>query len=91
MAERAVQTAKRLLLKAKEDKKDPYLSLLELRNTPKSDLLGSPEQRHDEPKHCSQLLEPKVVKTKVIRSELKEEKQQQKQFYDRNAKELTTL
>jgi hypothetical protein len=46
MAERAVQIAKRLLIKAifKEDKKDPYLSLLELWNTPKSDLLGSPEQ-----------------------------------------------
>jgi hypothetical protein len=34
-----------LLIKAKEDKKfkDPYLSLLELWNTLKSDLLGSSE------------------------------------------------
>ena len=32
--ERTVQTAKKLLKKAYEDNKDPYLAILELRNTP---------------------------------------------------------
>lgn len=34
LAEKTVQTAKWILTKAREDKKDPYLSLLEYRNTP---------------------------------------------------------
>ena len=97
MAERAVQTAKRLLIKAKEDKKDPYLSLLDLRNTPKSNLLGSPAQRLMGRRTktllptSSKLLEPKVIKTTIVRSELQEERRRQKQSYDRHAKELTTL
>ena len=97
MAEKAVQTAKRLLMKAKEDNKDPYLSLLDYRNTPKSDLLGSPAQRLMGRRTktllptSSKLLEPKVIKTKVVRSELHKEKQQQKHYYDRRAKQLTAL
>ena len=34
LAERTVQTSKKLLKKAYEDKKDPYLAILELRTTP---------------------------------------------------------
>lgn len=34
MIEKTVQIAKRLLKKAYEDQKDPYLAILELRNTP---------------------------------------------------------
>ena len=41
MSERAVQTVKKLLKKAKKSGNDPYLALLELRNTP-IDGLGSP-------------------------------------------------
>ena len=41
LAERAVQTLKQLVKKAKAEHKDPYLSLLELRNTP-VDGLASP-------------------------------------------------
>ena len=97
MAERAVQTAKKLLLKAKDDDKDPYLSLLDYRNTPRSDLLGSPAQRLMGRRTktllptSSKLLEPKVIKTKVVRSELQVEKQRQKEYYDRNAKQLPVL
>ena len=34
MAERTVQTVKKLLMKARKSGNDPYLALLELRNTP---------------------------------------------------------
>ena len=39
----------------------------------------------------SKLLEPKVIKTTIVRSEVQEERRRQKQSYDRHAKELTTL
>ncbi|CAB4036001.1 Hypothetical predicted protein [Paramuricea clavata] len=43
LAEKAVQTVRRLLTKAKADDKYPYLSLLEYRNTPIDDV-GPPSQ-----------------------------------------------
>ena len=70
MSERAVQTVKKLLKKAKKSGNDPYLALLELRNTP-IDGLGSPTQllmgrrtRTILPMKCS-LLNPDVVKVNV--------------------------
>ncbi|CAB4010199.1 retrotransposon-like family member retr-1, partial [Paramuricea clavata] len=43
LEERTVQTIKDLLVKSKKDQRDPYLSLLEYRNTPIDDV-GSPAQ-----------------------------------------------
>ncbi|XP_046863366.1 uncharacterized protein LOC124457124 [Xenia sp. Carnegie-2017] len=45
MSERAVQTAKAIIKKAKYDNTDPYLGLLNYRNTPRDDIVGSPAQR----------------------------------------------
>ncbi|CAG4931717.1 unnamed protein product [Colias eurytheme] len=45
LAERAVQTAKNILKKCSIDKSDVQLALLNWRNTPRNDLLGSPNQR----------------------------------------------
>lgn len=42
--ENAVKTAKRLMTKAREDKRDPYLALLEWRNTPSDSMGTSPAQ-----------------------------------------------
>lgn len=42
--ENAVRTAKRLMTKALEDKQDPFLALLEFRNTPSESLNLSPAQ-----------------------------------------------
>jgi len=44
LVERTVQTAKKLLNKAYEDNKDPYLEILELRNTPIPGVGLSPTQ-----------------------------------------------
>ena len=41
-AERAVQTAKKVLGTAEENNEDPYLALLSHRNTPRDNILGSP-------------------------------------------------
>uniref|UniRef100_A0A3Q3J2L6 Integrase catalytic domain-containing protein n=1 Tax=Monopterus albus TaxID=43700 RepID=A0A3Q3J2L6_MONAL len=43
LAKKTIKTAKQILTKAREDRKDPYLSLLEYRNTP-VDGLKSPAQ-----------------------------------------------
>ncbi|XP_064622356.1 uncharacterized protein K02A2.6-like [Lineus longissimus] len=43
-AEAAVKVAKHLLIKAKKTKTDPYIALLELRNTPREDTGLSPAQ-----------------------------------------------
>ena len=40
--ERAVQTVKSALIKAIDNKRDPYLALLEYRNTPMDNDTGSP-------------------------------------------------
>ena len=66
LAEKAVQTIKHLLKKAKADKKDPYLSLLEYRNTAVNNI-GLPAQlamgrRLDSVLPCTpQLLAPKPL------------------------------
>ena len=44
LAERTVQTIKNILKKAKDDKKDPNLAFLDLRNTPIDDIGMSPAQ-----------------------------------------------
>ncbi len=44
-AEKNVQIAKRLILKSNKDKSDLYLALLQLRNVPRDNTLGSPVQR----------------------------------------------
>ena len=43
--EKAVQTVKNILKKAHDDRQDPYLALLALRNTPIDDEVGSPVQQ----------------------------------------------
>ena len=76
MAEKAVQTAKRLMKKAKQDGNDPYLALLEYRNTPWSDTLGSPAQRlmGRQTKTLlpvsSTLLKPETIDPKTVQEEL---------------------
>ena len=42
--EKAVQTVKNILKKARDSRQDPYLALLALRNTPIDDNIGSPVQ-----------------------------------------------
>ena len=97
MAEKAVQTAKNLIKKAVHDEKDLYLALLEYRNTPLNDKLGSPAQRFMGRRTktllptTDRLLRPKVIKTEVVQQELTQQKERQKYYYDKHATPLTKL
>ena len=91
LAEKAVQIVKRLLSKAKQDGKDPYISLLEYRNTP-IDNVASPAQilmsqrlRSHLPTTQNQL-KPQVVEPEQMKEKLEEEKAKQKSFYDQGSK-----
>ena len=45
MAEKSITNSKKTAEKAKKDGRDPYLALLDVRNTPRDKHLGSPVQR----------------------------------------------
>ena len=94
-AERMVQTAKKLLKKCEKDGTDPYLAILEYRNTPISSDLGSPAHLQQSRRLRSviptaeKLLKPEI-QVKVRR---KHENQQfrTRSWYNRNKKNLTRL
>ena len=92
LAEKAVQTAKRIVMKATASGRDRYIALLEYRTTPISDCGKSPVQLlmrcrlryilHSTPASLKLVLvNPEDTQ---LRFEEKEEKQ--KTFYDRNAR-----
>lgn len=94
MAESAVKSAKRLLKKAKADGKDPYLAMLDQRNTPSQWIKASPAQRLFSrrtrtlmPMHDN-LLQPKVIHS---RQEQIENRNRQAVYYNRHAKDLDPL
>ncbi|XP_061877492.1 kinesin-1 heavy chain-like isoform X3 [Entelurus aequoreus] len=96
LAEKTVQTAKRILTKAKEDKKDPYLCFLEYRNTP-VDGLKSPAQilmsrrlRSILPT-TTQQLRPQVTPEATVHARRENCQQHQKQQYNRSTRLLSTL
>jgi transposase InsO family protein len=96
LAEKAVQTVKRLLTKAKVDAKDPYLSLLEYRNTPIDDV-GSPSQLLMSRRLQSILqtttsqLQPQIVNPKVVEVKLRKKQEHQKRYYDIGSRDLPPL
>ena len=95
MSERAIQTIKNLLRKACEDENDPYIALLEYRNTAVSGLKESPAHllmsrmlKSKLPTSAS-LLKPKVAENAP--EKLKGRRDKQKMYYDRNAKPLPQI
>ena len=94
-AENAVKLAEKILLKAEESGRDPYLALLELRNTPTQGLDTSPCQRLMGRRSRTLLpvptnaLKPKTPRNVVKR--LQERKTRQQKYYDRHTKPLRSL
>jgi len=97
LAEKSVQTAKRLLSKAKKSGTDPYLALLDYRNTPRDDTLGSPVQRlmgrrtKTTLPTATALLQPSTVKPDKVKQRLENLRQKNKSYYDKQAKPLSQL
>ncbi|XP_035223960.1 uncharacterized protein K02A2.6-like [Stegodyphus dumicola] len=95
LAERSVQTAKKLLKKAQADHADPYLALLAHRNTPTNEMLGSPAQRLMSRRTrtilptSEELLKPQVVKN--VKEKINQERTKQKSCYDHHTETLPSL
>ncbi|KAK3710878.1 hypothetical protein QZH41_014864 [Actinostola sp. cb2023] len=94
-AESSVKVTKRLFKKALRDDKDPWLALLDQRNTPTEGLGSSPAQRLMSRRTkgllptASTLLHPKVVEG--VKEKIKLKKQKAKYYHDRTAKTLPEL
>ena len=95
--ERAVQTAKLSMKKTKDSGEDCYLSLLNQHNTPRDDVLGSSAQRLMSRRTKTKLpitdeqLQPKPIKTTVVRERIQQYRDQQAKHYNRTAKRLHPL
>ena len=96
LAERTVQTVKRLLTKAQEDRTSPLLGILEYRNTP-VDGLKSPAQlmmtrqlRSIVPT-THEPLQPRPNNLLQVVARREHQQALQKKYYDRSAKPLTEL
>ena len=96
LAEKSVQIVKHLIKKAKSDARDPYLSLLEYRNTSVNNV-GSPAQfsigrRLNSLLPCTpEQLTPQVIDPKKVTEAIRKLQGKNKRYYDRNAKELPSL
>ena len=97
LAENAVKQVKRLLEKSKRDGSDFYMNLLNLRNVPRDDTLGSPTQRlvsrvtRTPIPISKKLLKPTVLKTTVVSAQLHKKRFQQKANFDKHASPLKPL
>lgn len=96
LAEKTVQTAKRILTKAQEDKKDPHLCFLEYRNTlvdgflSPAQILMSRRLRSILPT-TTQQLRPQVAPEASVHARREICQQRQKQHYDRSTRLMSTL
>ena len=96
MVEKSVYIAKQLLKKSKSDSRDPYLGLLEPRNTP-LDNLAAPAQllmsrslRSVLPT-TSNHLKPNVVDPELARGKMEQKQATQRHYYNQGARELKTF
>ena len=96
LVEKSVHIAKQLLKKSKSDNRDPYLGLLEHRNTP-VDNLAAPAQllmsrslRSVLPT-TSNHLKPNVVDPELAREKMEQKQATQRHYYNQGARELKTL
>ena len=97
MVERANQTVRHIFEKAEGNRKDAYLSLLNLRNTPRKAEAGSPSQRLFGRRTATKLptseklLKPKLIEQEQIFKARKKNRETAKRYYDRGAKGLEEL
>lgn len=96
-AESAVKMAKCLIRKAVESGKDPWLAVLDYRNTPTQDTMSSPAQCNLGRRTrtllptVSNLLKPQQIDTELVLKEREKRNNRSKWYYDRGAKDLDYL
>jgi len=97
MAEAAVKIAKRLIISASESGEDPYLALLDYRNTPTQGMDTSPAQRMLNRRArtllpmSSRLLEPQTVDSRFAKRRRRLRNSRSAWYHDRGAKDLNPL
>jgi hypothetical protein len=96
-AESSVKAAKRMLRKTKKSGTDPYLALLEIRNTPTQGIGSSPMQRLNNRRARTllpmtpNLLKPRVINLETEREQLQQQKNRQVKYFNRHATDLPAL
>ena len=96
LVEKSVRTVKNLLTKEKEDHRDPYLGLLEYRNTPidefcsPAQVLMSRRLRSIIPTTEAQL-QPTVLDPNKVKQKLRLKQEKQKYYFDQHTKQLPVL
>jgi hypothetical protein len=95
--EQAVKTAKQLMRKARHYQKDPYLAILDIRNTPTQGFNTSPAQRlmnrrtHTLLPTKQSLLQTNTVSQYHVHNEMLQQKQKQQFYYNQGTKDLQPL
>lgn len=96
LAERSVQTVKKMLVKCEEDKSDPYIALLHYRTSPKeglpspSELLMSRQLRTKIPSIQS-YFEPKLINVENYRANVENRRKKSSGYYNRKTRNLKPL
>ena len=96
LVEKTVPRVKNLLTKEKKDNRDPYLGLLEYRNTP-IDEFGSPAQVLMSRRLRSIIatteaqLQPTVLDPNKVKQKLRLNQEKQKYYFDQHTKQLPVL
>ena len=96
-AESAVKTAKSLLRKALDSDKDPYMAILDYRNTPTQGMDSSPAQRLMNRRTktllptSGKLLQPRVTYPEIDTRNLVKRQEQQIKYFNDGARDLREL
>lgn len=96
MAKKGVSIAKKILTKANQTNQDPYIFLLEYRNTPLEcgftpvQLLTGRRIKSVVP-ITNALLKPKTVNPELVKNKIEMSKSRQKSYFDRNTRSLEPL
>ena len=93
LAEKSVQIIKSLLKKAKADKKDPYLSLLEYRNSTVKDVVSQAQLAMGNSilPSTPQLLAPQIIEPKKVMESIQKAKEENRKYYNRSVWDLPEL
>ena len=97
LVEKAVGIVKNAIIKCQEDGRDLTLALLNIRNTPRSNEIGSPAQRLMGRRTrtliptSQHLLKPKTLDPSVVQSSMNDKRQLAKSYYDKGSKDLQKL